>query len=113
MAGPDEPVAGPRVAYQGEPGCYSEEAAVGYFGKDVNSVGMPWFNDVFAALERGEVDYAVLPVENSSTGSIRQVYDLMAQYHYHIVGGVAGAGGALPDGPARRGAGSDQDRLFP
>ena len=81
-----QPVAGPRVAYQGEPGCYSEEAAVGYFGTDVNSVGMPWFNDVFAALERGEVDYAVLPVENSSTGSIRQVYDLMAQYHYHIVG---------------------------
>lgn len=81
-----QPVANPRVAYQGEPGCYSEEATAGYFGKDVNSVGKPWFNDVFAALESGEVDYAVLPVENSSTGSIRQVYDLMAQYHYYIVG---------------------------
>ena len=81
-----EPVAAPRVAYQGEPGCYSEEAAAGYFGPDVNSVGLPWFNDVFAALERGEADYAVLPVENSSTGSIRQVYDLLAQYHYYIVG---------------------------
>ena len=86
MAKARQPVANPRVAYQGEPGCYSEEATVGYFGKDVNSVGKPWFNDVFAALERGEVDYAVLPVENSSTGSIRQVYDLMAQYHYYIVG---------------------------
>ena len=81
-----QPVANPRVAYQGEPGCYSEEAAVGFFGGDVNSVGKPWFNDVFAALESGEVDYAMLPVENSSTGSIRQVYDLMAQYHYYIVG---------------------------
>ena len=81
-----EPVAAPRVAYQGEPGCYSEEAAAGYFGPDVNSVGLPWFNDVFAALERGEADYAVLPVENSSTGSIRQVYDLLAQYRYYIVG---------------------------
>ena len=81
-----EPVTAPRVAYQGEPGCYSEEAAAGYFGPDVNSVGLPWFNDVFAALERGEADYAVLPVENSSTGSIRQVYDLLAQYRYYIVG---------------------------
>ena len=81
-----QPVANPRVAYQGEPGCYSEEATVGFFGGDVDSVGKPWFNDVFAALESGEVDYAMLPVENSSTGSIRQVYDLMAQYHYYIVG---------------------------
>ena len=81
-----EPVAAPRVAYQGEPGCYSEEAAAGYFGPNVNSVGLPWFNDVFAALERGEADYAVLPVENSSTGSIRQVYDLLSQYRYYIVG---------------------------
>ena len=81
-----EPVARPRVVYQGEPGCYSEEAAAGFFGDDVNSRGLAWFTDVFAALERGEADYAVVPVENSSTGSIRQVYDLMAQYRYSIVG---------------------------
>ena len=81
-----ELVAHPRVVYQGEPGCYSEEAAAGFFGDDVDSRGLPWFNDVFAALERGEADYAVVPVENSSTGSIRQVYDLMAQYRYSIVG---------------------------
>ena len=81
-----EPVADPRVVYQGEPGCYSEEAAVGFFGPEVKSRGMAWFPDVFAALERGEADYAGLPVENSSTGSIRQVYDLLAQYKYYIVG---------------------------
>ena len=81
-----EPVSSPRVVYQGEPGCYSEEAAAGFFGPEVDSRGLAWFPDVFAALERGEADYAVLPVENSSTGSIRQVYDLMAQYRYYIVG---------------------------
>ena len=81
-----EPVACPRVVYQGEPGCYSEEAAAGFFGDEVDSRGLAWFTDVFAALERGEADYAVVPVENSSTGSIRQVYDLMAQYRYSIVG---------------------------
>lgn len=48
--------------------------------------GLPWFTDVFAALSRGEADYAVLPIENSSTGSIRQVYDLMAQYDCYVVG---------------------------
>ena len=80
------PVSAPRVVYQGEPGCYSEEAAVGFFGEGVDSRGCPWFSDVFAAIERGEADYAVLPIENSSTGSIRQVYDLMAQYRYYVVG---------------------------
>ena len=81
-----EPVPGPRVVYQGEPGCYSEEAAAGFFGPEVDSRGLAWSPDVFAALERGEADYAVLPVENSSTGSIRQVYDLLGQYRYSIVG---------------------------
>lgn len=80
------PVERPRVAYQGEPGCYSEEAAAGLFGSGADSVGLPWFEDVFLALREGRADYAVLPVENSSTGSIRQVYDLLAQYEYYIVG---------------------------
>ena len=61
-------------------------AAAGFFGPEVDSRGLAWFPDVFAALERGEADYAVLPVENSSTGSIRQVYDLLSQYNYYIVG---------------------------
>lgn len=86
MARAREPVENPRVVYQGEPGCYSEEAAVGFFGPDVDSRGCPWFSDVFQALENGEADYAVLPIENSSTGSIRQVYDLLAQYRYSVVG---------------------------
>ena len=76
----------PRVVYQGEPGCYSEEAAAGFFGERVESKGLPWFDDVFAALSRGEADYAMLPIENSSTGSIRQVYDLLAQYDFSLVG---------------------------
>ena len=86
LAKAQTPVEHPRVVYQGEPGCYSEEAAAGFFGEGVHSTGCPWFSDVFAALERGEADYAVLPIENSSTGSIRQVYDLLAQYHYYVVG---------------------------
>ncbi len=81
-----EPVMAPRVVYQGEPGAYSEEAAAGFFGEGVSSRGLPWFDDVFQALSREEADYAVLPIENSSTGSIRQVYDLLAQYDFSLVG---------------------------
>ena len=80
------PLEHPRVVYQGEPGAYSEEAAVGFFGPEVESVGLPWVGDVFAALDRREADYAMLPIENSSTGSIRQVYDLLGQYQYYVVG---------------------------
>ena len=79
-------VENPRVAYQGEPGAYSEEAAAGFFGEAVHSRGLPWFNDVFRALAEGTADYAMLPIENSSTGSIRQVYDLLAQYDFSLVG---------------------------
>lgn len=81
-----DPVQNPRVVYQGEPGAYSEEAAAGFFGEDVRSRGLAWFDDVFGALARGEADYAMLPIENSSTGSIRQVYDLLARYDFSLVG---------------------------
>ena len=86
VEGRREPVAVPRVVFQGEPGAYSEEAAVGFFGEEVEARGLPWFDDVFAALAAGEADYAMLPIENSSTGSIRQVYDLLSRYDFSIVG---------------------------
>ena len=86
LKGRRDPVQDPKVVYQGEPGAYSEEAAAGFFGEEVRSQGLPWFNDVFQALAQGEADYAMLPIENSSTGSIRQVYDLLAQYDFSLVG---------------------------
>lgn len=86
LEGRREPVSAPRVVYQGEPGAYSEEAAAGFFGDSAAARGLPWFGDVFQALAQGAADYAVLPIENSSTGSIRQVYDLLAQYDFSLVG---------------------------
>ncbi|MBE5842655.1 MAG: bifunctional chorismate mutase/prephenate dehydratase [Butyrivibrio sp.] len=81
-----EPVENPRVVYQGEPGAYSEMAAIDFFGKDVNSEGLVHFEDTFKQLQDHTADYAVLPIENSSTGAIRQVYDLLAQYECYMVG---------------------------
>ncbi len=83
-----DPVDDPRVLYQGVPGAYAEEAAVSYFGEDCRRRNLPTWEDVFAALQRGEADYGVVPIENSSTGSINQVYDLLAKYEHFIVGEV-------------------------
>ncbi len=81
-----EPVTNPKVVYQGEPGAYSEMAAIDFFGKAVDSEGLVHFEDTFRQLQDGTADYAVLPIENSSTGAIRQVYDLLAQYECYMVG---------------------------
>ncbi len=81
-----KPVDNPKVVYQGEPGAYSEMAAIDFFGKEVNSKGLLHFEDTFRALQEGKADYAVLPIENSSTGAIRQVYDLLAKYECYMVG---------------------------
>ncbi len=73
------PVQDPRVLYQGVPGAYAEEAAAAYFGEDCHRENLPSWEDVFAALRQGKADYGVVPIEHSSTGSINQVYDLLAK----------------------------------
>lgn len=67
-----------RVAYQGEPGAYSEEAVVTYFaGEPVTPVPCATFDDAFEQLSSGAVDVAVLPIENSYAGDVGEVYDLL------------------------------------
>jgi len=66
----------PRVAFQGEAGAFSEEAALA-FAPEGEAVGYPSFEEAFEATVRGECDYACLPVENSLAGSINQTYDLL------------------------------------
>lgn len=79
-------VENPHVVYQGAPGAYSEMAARKFFGADVKTTGFPNFEDSFIAIKNGTADYAVLPIENSSTGAIRQVYDLLIEYECYMVG---------------------------
>ena len=68
---------GVAVAYQGEPGAYSEEAAKRFFGPSTKGVGFESFDGVFEAVERGELPFAMVPVENSLEGSITRAYDLL------------------------------------
>jgi chorismate mutase/prephenate dehydratase len=70
-------IQGVAVAFQGEPGAYSEEAAIRFFGKSTKGVPYENLDQVFEAVEVGEVPFALVPVENSLEGSITRAYDLL------------------------------------
>lgn len=74
-----------RVAFQGEKGSFSEDAVMKFFA---NVIPLPFrnFSAVFGAVSKGEVDYGVVPVENSQAGTINETYDLLLEYDLNIVG---------------------------
>lgn len=74
-----------RIAYQGEPGAYSEEAVFQLFN-DVDTVQCATFSEVFAAVEGQRAASGVVPVENSQAGSINETYDLLLAHSLVITG---------------------------
>ena len=74
------------TAYMGVPGAFGESAVVGFFGEACPRIHFKTFEQVFAAVASGTAKYGVLPVENTSSGSITTVYDLLGKYACHIVG---------------------------
>lgn len=74
------------IGYQGTLGSFSEEALVKYFGDSYNKKNYMEFEDVFKALKEKDIDYGILPIENTTTGSITKVYDLLREYGFFIVG---------------------------
>lgn len=74
-----------RVAYQGEPGAYGEEAALRSFGT-IDTVQCASFGGVFEAVADGRADRGVVPVENSLAGSINETYDLLLAHDLVITG---------------------------
>jgi chorismate mutase/prephenate dehydratase len=72
-------VQGLLVAFQGEQGAYSQQAAFEFFGSKVTTLPREKLEDTFAAVERGEALYAAVPVENSLEGSISKTYDLLLE----------------------------------
>lgn len=68
-----------RVAFQGEHGAFSEEAAVKLLGEDVRLVPRPTFDALFSAVRDGVADRALAPMENSLAGSVARSYDLLLE----------------------------------
>ena len=75
------------VACQGVEGAYSQTAAERLF-KYPNLFFFETFDAVFSAVDKGLCRYGVLPVENSTAGTVNRVYDLMLKHHFHIVRSV-------------------------
>lgn len=72
------------VACQGTEGSYASRACSKLFGMP-NTMYFNNFENVFNAVERGLCQYGVLPIENSSAGSVSEVYDLMVRHKFYIV----------------------------
>ena len=72
------------IAFQGEHGAYSEEAAYKLLGDKIFTWPRPTFESVFESVTSGKCDYGIIPIENSSIGSIHQNYDLLLKYNLFI-----------------------------
>lgn len=82
----------PTVAFQGERAAFGDEAAQAYFSQQGQNKPdfIPYrsFAHVFRAVSAGEVDFGLVPIENSQTGNIGDVYDLLRQYDLFVIGEI-------------------------
>ncbi len=77
-----------RVGFQGEPGAYSEEAIYQHFGEGAEAVPLKIVADVFERVSGGEVDFGMIPVENSIGGNVYESYDRLISSDLSVVAEV-------------------------
>jgi arogenate/prephenate dehydratase len=77
-----------RLAYQGEPGAYSEAAALVYGGAHAETLPCKSFDEVFEAVVKKKATHGVVPLENSIGGTIHRNYDLLLEHELSITGEV-------------------------
>ena len=75
-----------RIVFQGVEGAYSQQAMTEYFGQECDSFHVETWKDAMEAIQNGEADFAVLPIENSTAGIVSENYDLLVEYDNYIVG---------------------------
>lgn len=91
LANPDIQVPTVSVAFLGDKGSYSYLASHRYFSRRAEKIvehGCQNFADILQQVESGQVDYGMLPIENTSSGSINEVYDLLQHTNLSIVGEI-------------------------
>jgi prephenate dehydratase len=79
---------GARIAFQGERGAFSEEAALKLLGPEIVLVPRGSFDATFSAIQDGSADYVLAPMENSLAGSVHRSFDLLVESGLHIIGEV-------------------------
>lgn len=79
------PSDGCRVVYQGVEGAYSQAAMWEYFGENVENFHVEQWRDAMEEVAKGNADYGVFPIENSTAGSVTDMYDLLADFDNTIV----------------------------
>jgi prephenate dehydratase len=79
-------IAKPRIAYQGEPGAFSQTAARQLLGDDPATIPFRSFEEMFQSVATGDADCCVAPIENSLAGSIHRNYDLLLSSGLTILG---------------------------
>lgn len=78
-----------KAGYSGIPGAFAESALVRYFGEPLKPYqNYSSFSKVCEAILNGEITYGILPVENTTTGAIKEVYDLIRENELYITGEV-------------------------
>ncbi|WP_214071220.1 prephenate dehydratase [Mucilaginibacter sp. dw_454] len=78
----------PRVAIQGIRASFHEEAALKYFGENIQTIECNSFKQTFDALENNQADYVVMAIENSIAGSILPNYSLLLNYNFPVIGEI-------------------------
>jgi prephenate dehydratase len=78
----------PTVAFQGERGSFSEEAAYKLLGPNIRVQPYDTFSAIFEAVATGQTKYCLAPIENTLAGSVYENYDLLLKHDLHIVGEV-------------------------
>ena len=77
-----------RVAFQGAPGAFSEQAAVQLLGEKIRLVPRPTFESLFLSIEDDSADYILAPIENSLAGFVHASFDLLLDSKLYIIGEV-------------------------
>ena len=75
----------PRVAFQGEPGAFSEQAATTLLGDEIELVPRKTFPDLFSSVDDGMADFVLAPVENTIAGLVQPSVDLLRSSPLEIV----------------------------